>query len=484
MNQPRLLPILAALMAALLLAACAGTPKKTAQAAANMPASTGNAAAPTGGTAKKKSPYAPAQEDLGKRGDYKAGGLYAPQIKDSIPDEIPDVDAIPEPDVVDEPHSRYGNRSTYSVLGKSYHVRDSAKGYKATGLASYYGNKFHGRRTSNMEVYDMYAFTAAHKTLPLPSFARVTNLDNGKSVVVRVNDRGPFHEGREIDLSYAAAVKLDIRSHGTGRVEVVGLVPGDDAGTRYADSQRASKATIENGDVQLPPGVHIATGKPQAMPPSGMDALVDTLPAANAAAATTALVAQAATPPAPVPASSASTGILQAAANPAGDSDLDWRFDMRQDGKAMTADQFDEWMRARRARVATGKPGKPDPRMAARLDALPASEKPAVETIVAARAADAQPPAARLVSAATTTGSASATGVVLQVAAFGARENAERALSMLQGSGVTGVHLMDAVSAGKHVWRVRVGPVDGDRVAELSSRVAGLGFGQPQVVHE
>src|SRR3546814_6872738 len=102
----------------------------------------------------------------------------------------------------------------------------SAEGYDETGLASYYGNKFHGRRTSNLEVYDMYAFTAAHKSLPLPSFARVTNLDNGKSVVVRVNDRGPFHEGRIIDLSYAAAVKIGIRDRGAGRVEVVGLGPG------------------------------------------------------------------------------------------------------------------------------------------------------------------------------------------------------------------------------------------------------------------
>src|SRR3546814_702883 len=139
--------------------------------------------------------------------------------KDSVPDELPDVDAIPEPEVVAEPRSRYGNRSPYKVLGKSYRVLDSAEGYDETGLASYYGNKFHGRRTSNLEVYDMYAFTAAHKSLPLPSFARVTNLDNGKSVVVRVNDRGPFHEGRIIDLSYAAAVKIGIRDRGVGRVD-------------------------------------------------------------------------------------------------------------------------------------------------------------------------------------------------------------------------------------------------------------------------
>src|SRR5690606_34417765 len=165
---------------------------------------------------------------------YTAGGLYAPHIRDSVPDEVPDVDAIPEPEVVAEPRSRYGNRSPYKVLGKSYRVLDTAEGYRGTGLASYYGNKFHGRRTSNLEVYDMYAFTAAHKSLPLPSFARVTNLDNGRSVVVRVNDRGPFHEGRVVDLSYAAAVKLDIHRQGTGRVEVRGLAPGEAAPVQLA----------------------------------------------------------------------------------------------------------------------------------------------------------------------------------------------------------------------------------------------------------
>lgn len=106
------------------------------------------------------------------------------------------------------------------VLGKSYRVLDEAKGYIKRGVASYYGTKFHGRLTSNREVYDMYAFTAAHKTLPLPSFALITNLDNGKSVVVRVNDRGPFHDDRLIDLSYAAAVKLGFTENGLANVEV------------------------------------------------------------------------------------------------------------------------------------------------------------------------------------------------------------------------------------------------------------------------
>jgi len=173
----------------------------------------------------RQSPYPPAQEDPSKRGDYVGGGLYAPHIQDTTPDHLPDTDAIPEPQVEALPRSRYGNRSPYKVLGRNYHVLDDPTGFVETGIASYYGEKFHGRRTSNQEVYDMYAFSAAHKSLPLPSFARVTNLDNGQSVVVRVNDRGPFHDGRVIDLSYAAAVKLGIHEAGLGRVEVRALTP-------------------------------------------------------------------------------------------------------------------------------------------------------------------------------------------------------------------------------------------------------------------
>lgn len=148
------------------------------------------------------------------------------QRQDNGPAAPPiDVSKIAEPVPKSEPRSRYGNKPTYSVLGKSYNVMPDPRGYVARGTASWYGNKFHGYMTSSFEPYDMYAFSAAHKTLPLPSFARVTNLDNGKSVVVRVNDRGPFHEDRLIDLSYAAAVKIGVWPAGTGRVEVRALDP-------------------------------------------------------------------------------------------------------------------------------------------------------------------------------------------------------------------------------------------------------------------
>jgi rare lipoprotein A len=146
--------------------------------------------------------------------------LYAPGVSDSGPAAPIDVSGLAEPVPREEPRSRYGNRSPYLVLGKSYRVLDSAEGYVERGVASWYGSKFNGRATSSGEIYGMCSFTAAHKTLPLPSFARVTHLDNGRSVVVRVNDRGPFHDGRLIDLSYAAAVRLGVDRTGTARVEV------------------------------------------------------------------------------------------------------------------------------------------------------------------------------------------------------------------------------------------------------------------------
>ena len=165
---------------------------------------------------------------------YTAGGLYAPGVADSAPPVPVDVSNIPEPVPRREPMARYGNRPSYSVLGRTYRVMASAEGYVERGIASWYGYKFHGRHTSSRERYDMCAFSAAHKTLPLPSYVRVTNLDNGRSVVVRVNDRGPFHPGRIIDLSYAAATRLDMKQAGTARVEVRALTGPDE--TRFAEA--------------------------------------------------------------------------------------------------------------------------------------------------------------------------------------------------------------------------------------------------------
>ncbi len=125
-----------------------------------------------------------------------------------------------------EPRSRYGNPASYVVNGRRYHVMSSANGYVATGKASWYGRKFHGKRTSSGEPFNMYAMTAAHKSLPLPTYVMVTNRKNRKQAVVKVNDRGPFVDDRLIDLSYAAAAKLGILADGTGDVEIRALQAG------------------------------------------------------------------------------------------------------------------------------------------------------------------------------------------------------------------------------------------------------------------
>jgi rare lipoprotein A len=122
-----------------------------------------------------------------------------------------------------EPLSKHGNKTPYTVNGKTYNLLNSADGYSEVGIASWYGAKFHGHSTSSGETFDMNKISAAHKTLPLPTWVRVTNLDNGRSIHVRVNDRGPFHAGRVIDLSYAAAVKLGYQDKGIARVKVEAL---------------------------------------------------------------------------------------------------------------------------------------------------------------------------------------------------------------------------------------------------------------------
>lgn len=141
------------------------------------------------------------------------------QKHDSIPTRLPDQTQLQEPAPQIVPKSRGGNKD-YKVFGKSYSVLPSADNYVKVGMASWYGKKFHGHKTSNGEIYDMYGFSAAHKTLPIPTYARVTNLANNKSVIVRINDRGPFHHNRIIDLSYSAAFKLDMLQQGTAKVKV------------------------------------------------------------------------------------------------------------------------------------------------------------------------------------------------------------------------------------------------------------------------
>ncbi len=145
--------------------------------------------------------------------------------QDRAPSQALDVSQIREVIPVPLNRTMAGNRSPYTVNGRSYRVMQTEVGFQQTGLASWYGEKFHGHQTSNGEVFDMYQVSAAHTGLPIPSFVRVTNLENQRSIVVRVNDRGPFHNDRVIDLSYAAAYKLGFANQGTALVHIEAIVP-------------------------------------------------------------------------------------------------------------------------------------------------------------------------------------------------------------------------------------------------------------------
>jgi rare lipoprotein A len=216
------------LLLPLLLAGCSGSKARP-----------GRSAPRSVGTASSTSSTFPANNVGASASSARSGSAFTDDTSksqssryrdsdDSIPDgPPPDISKLVEPVPKVEPRALYGNKSPYSVLGRTYTVLPSARGYVERGIASFYGNKFHGYKTSSLENYDMYGFTAASKTLPLPSYARVTNLANGKSVIVRVNDRGPFHEDRVIDLSYVAAVKIGVWPKGTGLVEVRGIDPGE-----------------------------------------------------------------------------------------------------------------------------------------------------------------------------------------------------------------------------------------------------------------
>lgn len=169
---------------------------------------------------------------------YPTGDHDMSQIKDAVPRE--------------EPLASSGNSPTYEVLGHTYHVLSSAKGYNKVGLASFYGTKFNGHATSSGERYDMYKMTAASTVLPLPTYVRVTNLANGRHVIVKVNDRGPFHSERIMDLSYAAAYKLGYLRQGTARVRIEAIDPAtwngesdDDSPTQAATDSSAGQAQAD-----------------------------------------------------------------------------------------------------------------------------------------------------------------------------------------------------------------------------------------------
>ncbi|OMG56879.1 hypothetical protein BJN45_01005 [Azonexus hydrophilus] len=239
--MPRYLP---PLLVALLLAACGASPERPSP-SVRPPVATDSR--PTPGV----------QGAPQRRG----GGYY----KDDGPaDEIPEnleqtPDAVPRWEPLHKPALR-----PYEVFGTRYVPNTSVRPYKARGIASWYGKKFHGQKTSIGEPYDMFAMTAAHPTLALPSYVRVTSLHSGRSVVVRVIDRGPFHAGRIIDLSYTAAYKLGLIQGGSGQVEVEAILPGDSTATTYAQIAPPSVTTASVPatavETSLPPGIYLQFG--------------------------------------------------------------------------------------------------------------------------------------------------------------------------------------------------------------------------------
>jgi len=186
------------------------------------------------------------------------GSLVVEDEKDSGPPTPLDVSHIEEPVPKEEPRTAAGNISPYKVFGKSYHIMEVPEGYRERGVASWYGKKFHGRKTSNGEIYNMYGMTAAHKTLPIPSYVRVTNVADNASVIVRVNDRGPFHGDRLVDLTYTAAKKLGFANRGTAEVLVEYIDPG--AYRRNNDANSVSKDTVKisTGEPKAPTPVNVA----------------------------------------------------------------------------------------------------------------------------------------------------------------------------------------------------------------------------------
>jgi len=216
----------AAWLLPLFLAACGGQPPRQAE-----PSSASPGAEPARPQARAIRKPAVVQ----KRG----GGYY----KDDGPaDDIPDnLDAIPDAEPRAEPLHRFANRP-YVVLGKSYVPNTSVQAHQQRGIASWYGKKFHGQKTSIGEPYDMFSMTAAHPTLAIPSYVRVTNVSTGKSVVVRVTDRGPFHADRIIDLSYAAAYRLGYVDNGSTQVEIEAIVPGEATTLAYAQLKPPERA--------------------------------------------------------------------------------------------------------------------------------------------------------------------------------------------------------------------------------------------------
>jgi rare lipoprotein A len=232
----------------------------------------------------------------------------APSTAVPPPPSAADLAAIPDAIPRAEPRSRYGNPASYEVFGRRYAVLPSAEGYVERGTASWYGPGFHAERTSSGEPYDMYGMTAAHKTLPIPVVARVTNLRNGRSVVVRINDRGPFVGDRIVDLSYAAAWKLDMLREGTAPVELRVL-------SARPQTYLAAQPTVTPSTTPITPSTAPVMPSPAPVPPAVTAGAPAAAQVASSAAPFAAPAAQEAPSTAPTNSQSLQAGSFASAAN-------------------------------------------------------------------------------------------------------------------------------------------------------------------------
>lgn len=352
--------------------------------------------------------------------------------------ELPDIpDAVPEV----EPKSKYGNPKSYVVFGRRYYTKASSRGHVERGLASWYGKQFHGRRTSSGERYDMYAMTAAHKTLPLPTYARVTNITNGRSAVVKINDRGPFHGTRIIDLSYSAARKLGVVAKGTAMVEVRAIDPTIDPSRPGAETKNLFLAAENRAGGEKKQASRKAAATREPPPATASDSGGDSAPRiAHASAADGARHG----PPATKPATKAPV----------------------------------------ENRLAAPAVAPPEPQA---VVAASGGETPAVAVAARDPAATAAglepspqpgtPPSPRQSSSPST---------YLQVGAFGSRRNAEKLRRQLSAHIAEQVQVLTVHDQAASLYKVHVGPLASKKSAsDLSVKLASLGLkGSPIVVEQ
>ncbi len=467
------------------------------------------------------------------QGPTYADGATDPRLGN--PDEIPD--AVPRV----EPRSKYGNMETYVVRGRRYYTKQSSDGHVERGLASWYGPNFHSRKTSSGERYDMYAMTAAHKTLPLPTYARVTNVENGRSAVVKINDRGPFHGPRVIDLSYAAATKLGVVRKGTAMVEIRAIDPArpsSDPGPFLAAQYAGAPAPMlaDNASRSSSPALADAgtgTGTRIRISLAGEDDWLEgerivegstsSLSSSFAARPEPVVETPIADDPEPALAARAQTDASRDRAFEAAMAALDAEAEraavveapvVRAPERAgRIAAEIDDRTRfavateteAPKVPVAARK-GAPKVAAAAKKDssrvAAPAkkdapkvaaaAKKDAPRVAAAAKkdapkvAAAAKKGAPKVAGAAkpeTTKVAATGRGVYLQVGAFGDRGNAERLRKRLSPHVAGQVRIQNPAGSGSSLYKVRVGPFGSEGEArKASAKLASLGVGQSKRV--